>query len=136
MGEATAAPAAEKKKDDDFDLFAEEDDADVKAREEEIERIALEQKKKKEASGKVVIAKSMVILDVKPWDDETNLEELEKMTREIKMDGLLWGAGKLVAIGYGIKKLQISAVVEDLTEQIQAFEDHVQSVDISAFNKL
>ena len=25
---------------------------------------------------------------------------------------------------------------DDLTEQIEAFEDHVQSVDIAAFNKL
>ena len=43
----------------------------------------------------------------------------------------------------GIKKLQISCVVEDdkvgsdiLDEKISAFEDHVQSVDIAAFNKI
>lgn len=27
------------------------------------------------------------------------------------MEGLVWGASKLVAIGYGIKKLQITLVV-------------------------
>lgn len=59
------------------------------------------------------------------------------------MDGLVWGASKLVPVGYGINKLQIMCVVEDekvsvdlLTEKIQEFEDYVQSVDIAAFNKI
>merc|ERR1712243_465252 len=59
------------------------------------------------------IAKSNIILDVKPWDDETNMNEVESLVRTIKADGLLWGASKMVAIGYGIKKLQIACVVED-----------------------
>lgn len=90
-----------------------------------------------------VIAKSMVILDVKPWDDETNMVELEAGVREIVMEGLLWGSSKLVAVGYGIKKLQITCVIEDakvgvddLSEVISALEDYVQSVDVSAFNKI
>lgn len=53
------------------------------------------------------------MLDVKPWDDETDLGEMEKMVRAIEVDGLLWGASKLVPVGYGIKKLQIGCVVED-----------------------
>ena len=63
--------------------------------------------------------------------------------RKITIDGLLWGTGKLVAIGYGIKKLQITTVVEDdkvstedLEDQITALEDYIQSVDIVAFNKI
>jgi elongation factor 1-beta len=89
------------------------------------------------------IAKSMVILDVKPWDDETDLKQMEANVRSIIKDGLVWGTSKLVAVGYGIKKLQITCVVEDdkvgvddLVEQITSDEDHVQSVDIQAFNKL
>lgn len=69
---------------------------------------------------------------MKPWDDETDMAEMEKAVRSIEMDGLLWGTGKLVAIGYGIKKLQISCVVEDdkvgtddLEDKITAFEDYV-----------
>lgn len=53
------------------------------------------------------------MLDVKPWDDETDLGEMEKRVRTIELDGLLWGASKLVPVGYGIKKLQICCVVED-----------------------
>lgn len=46
-------------------------------------------------------------------------------------------------LAYGIFKLQIVCVVEDekisidwLTEEIEKFEDHVQSVDIAAFQKI
>lgn len=59
------------------------------------------------------------------------------------MDGLLWGASKLVPLAYGIKKLQILCVIEDdkvsvdeLQEKICEFEDFVQSVDIAAFQKI
>jgi len=41
-----------------------------------------------------LIAKSNIILDVKPWDDETDMREMEKAVRKIEIDGLLWGAGK------------------------------------------
>lgn len=40
----------------------------------------------------VLVAKSNIILDVKPWDDETNMKEVEELVRSIIMDGLLWGA--------------------------------------------
>jgi translation elongation factor EF-1beta len=80
-----------------------------------------------------LIAKSNVILDVKPWDDETDMKELEKAVRSIVMDGLLWGASKLVPLAYGIHKLQISSVIEDekvsvdlLIESLEAHEDFVR----------
>ncbi len=38
---------------------------------------------------------------------------IEAKVRTIEADGLLWGASKLVPLAYGIKKLQISCVVED-----------------------
>lgn len=76
-------------------------------------------------------------------DDETNLEEMEANVRAIEKDGLVWSASKWVPIGFGIKKLQINLVVEDekvsldeLQEQIQEDEDHVQSTDIAAMQKL
>jgi len=132
-----AAPADD---DDDVDLFGsdEEDDEAAKIREERLKAYA-----EKKSTKPTVIAKSSIVLDVKPWDDETDMKEMEKSVRSIAMDGLLWGASKLVPVGYGINKLQIGCVVEDdkvsvdaLTEEIQAFEDYVQSVDIAAFNKI
>lgn len=60
--------------------------------------------------------------------------KLEECVRSVQMDGLLWGASKLVPVGYGIKKLQINCVVEDdkvgtdiLEEEITKFEDFVSS---------
>merc|ERR1711945_5223 len=139
-----AAPAAAAEDDDDVDLFASDDEVDEEAERIEAERVAAEARKaaKEDKKGKV-IAKSNIILDIKPWDDETDMKALEDSVRSIAMDGLLWGTGKLVAVGYGIKKLQITCVVEDdkvgtddLEDQITAFDDYVQSVDIVAFNKI
>jgi elongation factor 1-beta len=57
---------------------------------------------------------SVVTLEVKPWDDETDMKALEESVRSVEMPGLVWGASKLVPIGYGIRKLQITLVVGSL----------------------
>lgn len=36
--------------------------------------------------------KSSVLLDVKPWDDETDMKKLEEAVRSVQMEGLHWGA--------------------------------------------
>jgi elongation factor 1-beta len=73
-------------------------------------------------------------------DDETDMKALEAAVRSIEKDGLVWGASKLVPVGFGIKKLQINLVIEDdkiglddLQEEIAEFEDYVQSSDIVSF---
>lgn len=55
---------------------------------------------------------------MKPWDDETDMKGLEEAVRSVEQDGLLWGASKLVPIGYGIKKLQITLVVGTSSERL------------------
>lgn len=142
---STKAPekAAEEDDDDDeVDLFGsddeEEDEAAAKLRD---ERLA-EYNKKKAGKTKPA-AKSIVTLDVKPWDDETDMVALEKSVRGIEKDGLVWGGSKLVPVGFGIKKLQINLVIEDekiglddLQQEIEEFEDYVQSTDVAAMQKL
>ncbi|KAF8154210.1 elongation factor 1 beta/delta chain [Crassisporium funariophilum] len=139
---AADAPAAAADDDDEIDLFGSDDEQeDAEAERVKAERVAAYNAKK---AGKTkTIAKSVVTMDVKPWDDETDMAALEAAVRSIEQDGLLWGASKLVAIGYGIKKLQITLVVEDekvstdeLQEKIAEFEDYVQSTDIAAMQKL
>lgn len=135
-----SAPEAED--DDEVDLFGsdeEEEDPEVVA---EREKRLADYKKKKEGKAKPA-AKSIVTLDVKPWDDETDMNELTQNVLAIEMDGLVWGGHKLVAVGFGIKKLQINLVVEDdkvsledLAQQIEEDEDHVQSTDVVAMQKL
>lgn len=46
----------------------------------------------------VIIAKSNIVLDVKPWDDETDMAEVEKAVRSVECDGLLWGACKFFCL--------------------------------------
>merc|ERR1712088_18382 len=139
------APAPVEEDYDDVDLFGSDDEDDAAAEELKAKRIAdynARKAAKEEKKGKV-IAKSNIIFDVKPWDDETDMAALEANVRTIEMEGLLWGTGKLVAIGYGIKKLQITCVIVDdlvstdlLEEKMTEFEDFVQSVDVVAFNKI
>ena len=44
---------------------------------------------------------------------QSKFDQVEGNVRSVACDGLLWGASKLVPIGYGIKKLQINCVIED-----------------------
>ncbi|XP_036396591.1 elongation factor 1-beta [Megalops cyprinoides] len=140
-GVEDATSAESKDDDDDIDLFGSDDEESEEAKRLKEERLAAYNAKK--AKKPAIIAKSSILLDVKPWDDETDMVKLEECVRSIQMDGLLWGSSKLVPVGYGIKKLQIQCVVEDdkvgtdqLEEQITAFEDYVQSMDVAAFNKI
>ncbi|KAJ6801936.1 elongation factor 1-delta-like [Iris pallida] len=133
------APAAEEDDDSDVDLFGEETEEEKKAAEERAAAVKASTKKKE--SGK-----SSVLLDIKPWDDETDMKKLEETVRSIKMEGLLWGASKLVPVGYGIKKLQIMmTIVDDLvsvdtlieeTLTVEPANEYIQSCDIVAFNKI
>ena len=143
-GAAAPAPSAEAVKDapneddDDLDLFGDETEEEKKAAE---EREASKPPSKKKESGK-----SSVLMDVKPWDDETDMKKLEEAVRSIQMPGLLWGASKLVPVGYGIKKLQIMlTIVDDLVSvdslieehlTVEPCNEHIQSCDIVAFNKI
>ncbi|XP_023542763.1 elongation factor 1-delta 2-like [Cucurbita pepo subsp. pepo] len=133
------AKAAADDDDDDMDLFGEETEEEKKAAEERAASIKASTKKKE--SGK-----SSVLMDIKPWDDETDMKKLEEAVRSVEMEGLLWGASKLVPVGYGIKKLQIMlTIVDDLVSvdtlieerlTVEPINEHVQSCDIVAFNKI
>jgi len=142
---AAAAPKAAAPADDDdedVDLFGSEDEEES----EEKKRITEERLKayhEKKSKKPQVIAKTSVLFDVKPWDDETDHAKMLEACKSITKDGLVWGASKIVPIGYGIKKLQIMCTVEDakvsieeLGEEMEAFEDYVQSVDVAAMNKI
>jgi len=138
---AAAAPAAAADDDDEIDLFGDDDEEDAEAERVKAERVAEYNARK--ANKPKTIAKSVVTLEVKPWDDETDMKKLEEAVRSVEQEGLVWGSSKLVAVGYGVSKLQITLVIEDelvsldeLQEKIQEFEDYVQSTDVAAMQKL
>lgn len=142
-GKVPAASAAVEEDDDDVDLFGSSDEEVDEAAEKLKQQRLAEYAAKKAAKGPKPEAKSIVTMDVKPWDDETNLDELVANVKAIEMDGLTWGAHQFIPVGFGIKKLQINLVVEDakvsldeLQQLIEEDEDHVQSTDIAAMQKL
>jgi len=134
-------PAAD---DDDFDPFADEEEEDEEAEKAKMARMKEIAKTAKSYGKAPVIAKSIIIFEVKPWGEETDLDALAKMILAIEMDGLFWKTEyKKEPIAYGVFKIVIGCVVEDdkvstdiLQEAIEAFEDECQSVDIQSFNKL
>ncbi len=106
-----------------------------------IEKADKDKSKKKPAP----IAKSIVLLDVKVFEIEQDLDELaKKIFSELKRDGLVWKTEyQLLEVAFKIMKLRIGCVVEDekvsvdedLVEYLQSWEDEIQSVDIVSFNK-
>ena len=124
------------------DLFGDDNEEDAEAAKAAAAAVkaAAAGKKKKE-----VIAMSLVMLEVKPLDDTTSLDDLaKKIFAEIIQDGLFWkteykkepvafGIFKLI-IGFSLEDEKVS--VDDIVEKIEAFDEFVQSVEIAAFNKI
>jgi elongation factor 1-beta len=160
IGAATdAAPAAaptSAKKEDDMSLFDDDDDEDeetraaTKARQ---ERMALAKKLKEDkdaASGKVKkdkekpVEKSLVVLEVKPWEADTDLKMVWGLIKEFQQEGLTWGESyKLEPVAYGIMKLVMTCsivdslvLMDDITDKIESLEDYVQSVQVASMNKI
>ena len=124
------------------DLFGEENEEDAEAAKAAAAaaKAAATGKKKKE-----VIAMSLVMLEVKPLDDEVNLDEVaKKIFSEITQDGLFWKTEyKKEPVAFGIYKLIVGfsledekVSVDDVVERIEAMDQYVQSVEIAAFNKI
>ena len=88
--------------------------------------------------------RSLLVLEVKPWEADTDLEMVWKKIIEYQQDGLTWGQTfKLEPIAFGIKKLILTATIvdamvlmDDITDNIEALEDFVQSVQVVSFNKI
>ena len=84
------------------------------------------------------------MLEVKPLDSETDLDELAKAIFKLTQDGLFWKTEfKKEPVAFGIFKLIVGFSCEDekvsvdgVVEKIEALEDMVQSVEIQAFNKI
>jgi len=139
-----AEPEAEEEEEDKpmgFDDMGNDSDDDEAQK--AIDAIAAIKLAKDAAAGKkAVIARSTLILDVKPEGSETDMAKLEKDVRAIVMEGLVWAGSEMVPVAYGVKKLRIISVIvddlvstDDLREQIEALEG-CQSTDIYAFNKV
>jgi len=155
------APAAAKSSGDDMDdMFADEEvnedgetaeeAAATKARQERM-ALALKLKEEKDAKeGKVKkekekpVEKSLVVLEVKPWETDTDLKMVWEKIKEYKQEGLSWGETfELQPVAYGIMKLVMTCTIvdslvlmDDVTDAIEALEEWVQSVQVASMNKI
>ena len=132
---------AKKEEDDLDDLFGDDNEDDAAA----AKAAAQAAKDKAKKPKKVVIAMSLVMLEVKPLDDTIDLDALaQKVFTTILQEGLYWktefkkepvafGIFKLI-IGFSLEDEKVS--VDDVVERIEALEDLVQSVEIAVFNKI
>ena len=128
-----------KEEEDDLDLFGDDNEDDKKAKE-EIKKKNKEKKKDK----KKPVDKSHVILEIKGWEEGQDLDALaKKIISTIKKDGLQWNTGyKLEEVAFGIKKLVIAFLAEDdkcsvqeVQDELESWEDEIQSVEVVSFNK-
>jgi elongation factor 1-beta len=141
-----AAPAKESADDDDFDVFGddddEEDDEPAESRGDMLARLKKEAEvrtAKKEAKQRTLVG-----IEIKPWDVEQDLMVLwKKITVEIKQEGLKWAEGcNLADVAFGIKKIQTTFTMgcdnssDIVVEAIEAMEDEVQSVEVISMNVL
>merc|ERR550539_1922782 len=83
------AGADDDEEDEDVDLFgSDEDDEDDEAKAKVVEE-RLKAYHAKKAKKPALIAKTSVLLDVKPWDDETDMDEMLKQIKTITKEGLV-----------------------------------------------
>ena len=123
-----------------MDLFGEETEKDKKAKEE----MKKKYKENKKGKKKKEVDKSHVILEIKGWDADQDLESLaKKIFSTIKKDGLSWNTGyKLEEVAFGVKKLVIAFLaeeeecsVQEIVDELESWEDDIQSVEVVSFNK-
>ncbi len=90
------------------------------------------------------VERSLVVLEVKPWEADTDLEMVWKEICKHEKEGLTWGVSfKLEPIAYGIMKLVMTATIvdalllmDDITDAIEAIDQYVQSVQVASMNKI
>jgi translation elongation factor EF-1beta len=118
---ASAPKAAKADDDDDFDVFGDDDeedaapaakDGDVKEEGATETRAEMLARLKKEAELRTIAKeakqRTLVALEIKPWDVEQDLLLLfKKITETITQDGLVWAQNcNLADVAFGIKKIQ------------------------------
>ena len=136
-------PKPKKEEDEDeMDLFGDDDPEEEAAAKAAAVPAAEAGKKKKKAPP---VAKSLVVLEVKPWGKEVDLDKLGVELCTVQKEGLLWKTEfKKEPVAFGIYKICIGMTIEDdkvsvddlIEELCEKFEEHIQSIDIASFNKI
>jgi translation elongation factor EF-1beta len=139
--------------DDDDELNEEgETKAEAAATQARLARMEAARKLKEDADAKAgkkkdkekPVEKSLLVLDVKPWEADTDMEMVWREIIKYEQEGLSWGQTfKLEPVAYGVKKLVMTCSIvdalvlqDDITENIEKLEEWVQSVEVVSMNKI
>eukprot|EP01122_Echinamoeba_exundans_P005948 TRINITY_DN16141_c0_g1_i1.p1 TRINITY_DN16141_c0_g1~~TRINITY_DN16141_c0_g1_i1.p1 ORF type:complete len:192 (-),score=15.86 TRINITY_DN16141_c0_g1_i1:38-592(-) len=84
------------------------------------------------------LPRNVVILELKPADQETDFDDVESKVRSITLEGLEWKASSLAPAGFGLKKLQIMchvapallSVEQTLVPLIERLDHLISEVDV------
>ncbi|KAK1443212.1 EF-hand and coiled-coil domain-containing protein [Babesia gibsoni] len=105
---AKGAFPVEDDKADDIDLFGDDDEEEDDAMKKKMEAMKAGKAKKREA------AKSSLVIHIEPASVETDLDEVLKLVKALKIEGVTWGeASAKIPLAYGIQKLQVSCTILD-----------------------
>jgi translation elongation factor EF-1beta len=156
-----AAPAADD--DDDFDVFGDEEEEEEAAaptmsraekaaalkKQKDAETEAAKQKALERLAKKEANQRTLCNLEITPWEADQDLIALHKKIKEtVVRDGLKWSEGcKLVEVGYGIKKmvltavlkmnLSMDAIIEEMADEDEGtFRDEIQSFTMTSMSLL
>ena len=141
-----AAPksAAKDDDDDDFDVFGDDDedgdaipakDSDVKEEGATETRAEMLARLKKEAELRTIAKeakqRTLVAIEIKPWDVEQDLLLLfKKITETITQDGLKWAEScNLADVAFGIKKIQTTFTM-GATKYVLIYNSTLRSKEI------
>ena len=101
------------------------------------------EEKVKEQKNKHKDETSNVFLEIKPENEEENLDNLaKKIFKEIKRKGLKWSEKyEIIEFAFKAKKLIVGmnvgmdTSVQDIIDQLETWEEEIQSVDFYLFNQ-
>ena len=84
------------------------------------------------------------MLEVKPWEADTDLVMVWNEIKKYQQEGLTWGESyKLEPVAFGVKKLVMTCAIvdalvlmDDITENIEGLDEWVQSCQVVSMNKI
>jgi seryl-tRNA synthetase len=145
--------------DDDFDVFgsgeivvpttSRAEKAALLKKQKDAETEAAKQKALERLAKKEANQRTLCNLEITPWEAEQDLVALHNKIKEtVVRDGLKWSEGcKLVEVGYGIKKmvltavlkmnLSMDAIIEEMADEDEGtFRDEIQSFTMTSMSLL
>ncbi|CDR94766.1 hypothetical protein, conserved [Babesia bigemina] len=120
----------EEKKADDIDLFGDDDEDEDDAMKKKMEAMKASKGKKREA------AKSSLVIHIEPASVETDLDEVLRLVKNIKIEGVTWGeASAKIPLAYGIQKLQVSCTILDDIVNTNEITDLIEELGLTEAQK-